>query len=54
MTGLLQGDWKGYKKIDSKCYSVTCTDIEYIPYLGVHIFSLMRVSTKGFYVTSKK
>ena len=38
----LQGNWKGYQKIDCKFYQVTCTDTEYIPDLSVNIFSVTR------------
>ena len=52
MTGLLQGDWKGYQKRGGKFYPVTCTDTEYIPDLSVNIFSMTRAFTKLFNVLS--
>ena len=46
MTVSLQGDWKGYQKIDGKFYPVTCIDTAYIPDLSVNIFSVKRALTE--------
>ena len=48
MMGFLQGDEKGYQKIDGKLYPVMCTDTAYIPYLIINIFSVTCALTEGY------